>query len=337
MSTAPSARKIFIGASAGGVHAILQIAAALPADFPAPIFFVQHIGTHRSHLDELISLRGPNAGVMASDGELARAGRIYIAPPDRHMLMEGDRIRLFHGPKEHHSRPAIDPLFRSAALHCGAEAVGVVLTGMLDDGAAGLRAIKDCGGLAVVQDPDDAREPSMPLSALAAVDPDHVVPLAHMPGLLHGLALQPVTSERRAPPEPLRREQAVAMGVDAMENLKMLGTPSTFTCPDCGGVLFDVSSRGLVRYRCHTGHAFSLRTLAHTLEQLTDAALWTSLRTMQEKESVLRRLAVAQRAAGVAADAEREADELAAVCEALRKLTERTPTANSYDDGPGAQ
>ena len=334
MSAALDRRKIFIGASAGGVHAILELAAALPSDFPVPIFFVQHIGSHRSQLDMLISMRGPNIGVSPVDGEQVRPGRIYVAPPDRHMVVEGEQIRLLHGPKEHHARPAIDPLFRSAALSCGPSAVGVVLTGLLDDGAAGLRAIKDCGGLAVVQHPSDAREPSMPLSALSAVDADHVVTLAELAGLLHSLATEEAVFQKRQPPESLLLEQAVARGDRAMENLKQMGTPSTFTCPDCGGVLFEVSDRTLVRYRCHTGHAFSLRTLAHTQEQLTDAALWTSLRTLQEKESVLRRLAAAQLSTGGSADALREADALAQVCEALRKLTERAPTASSYDDGP---
>ncbi|MBT2322324.1 chemotaxis protein CheB [Variovorax paradoxus] len=175
---------IVIGASVGGVNAMLGLAAALPPDFPAPILFVQHIGAHPSRLPELVSAQGPNPAVAPQDGEVPAAGTIYIAPPDHHMLLEDGAIRLSRGPKEHHARPAIDPLFRSAALCCGRRAVGVILTGALDDGTAGLRAIKQCGGIAVVQDPQDAIEPSMPLSALACVDPDFVVPLAGMAQLL---------------------------------------------------------------------------------------------------------------------------------------------------------
>ena len=169
---------IVMGASAGGVKAILDLAATLPRDFPAPILFVQHIGAHHSELYKLVSARGPNPALNASDGEVPRPGIIYIAPPDQHMLLDGHAIRLSSSPKEHHARPAIDPLFRSAALQYGSRVIGVVLTGMLDDGSAGLRAIKDCGGTAVVQDPADAEAPSMPKSALACVEADHVVPLA---------------------------------------------------------------------------------------------------------------------------------------------------------------
>ena len=183
---------IVMGASAGGVSAILDLAAMLPCDFPAPILFVQHIGAHRSELWKLMSTRGPNVAVVASDGDVPRPGTIHIAPPDQHMLLDGHVIRLSRGPKEHHARPAIDPLFRSAALDYGPRAIGVVLTGMLDDGSAGLRAIKDCGGTAVVQDPADAQAPSMPRSALACVEADHVVPLAALGPLLYELASRPV-------------------------------------------------------------------------------------------------------------------------------------------------
>lgn len=179
---------IVMGASAGGVKAIFALAATLPRDFPAPILFVQHIGAHRSELSRLVSARGPNPAVTAADGDVPRPGTIYIAPPDQHMVLDGHVILLSRGPKENHARPAIDPLFRSAALSCGPRAIGVVLTGMLDDGSAGLRAIKDCGGTAVVQDPVDADVPDMPKNALACVEADHVVPLSALGPLLYELA-----------------------------------------------------------------------------------------------------------------------------------------------------
>jgi two-component system chemotaxis response regulator CheB len=179
---------IVMGASAGGVSAILELAEALPRDFPVPILFVLHIGAHRSELGKLVSARGPNLAVHACDGDLPRPGTIYIAPSDQHMVLDGPVIRLSRGPKENYARPAIDPLFRSVALEYGLRAIGVVLTGMLDDGSAGLRAIKDCGGTAVVQDPADAQAPSMPQSALACVEADHVVPLAAIGALLYELA-----------------------------------------------------------------------------------------------------------------------------------------------------
>jgi len=326
-------QSIFIGASAGGVYAMLDLVPALPSGFPAPIFFVQHIGAHRSHLASLLDGRGPNRAVEAREGDVPAPGTIYIAPPDHHMLLQGGVVRLTRGPKEHHARPAIDPLFRSAALDCGPRAVGVVLTGMLDDGSAGLRAIKDCGGIAVVQDPAEAHEPSMPQSAMAAVEVDHVVPLQGMGQLLFELA-QPRTGLPAAEaPATLRREYAVALGERAVENLKAIGKPSLFSCPDCGGVLFELNDKRLVRYRCHTGHAFSMRSLAATQEQVTDSALWTSLRTLQEKEAILRRLAEVQKAEGIgSAEASlREADELAAASAALRRLTLKAPSAANFD------
>jgi two-component system chemotaxis response regulator CheB len=231
---------IVMGASAGGVKAIFELASALPRDFPAPILFVQHIGAHRSELSALVSARGPNPAVNAPDGEGPRPGTIHIAPPDRHMLLDGGVIRLSRGPKEHHARPAIDPLFRSAALQYGPRAIGVVLTGMLDDGSAGLRAIKDCGGTAVVQDPADADAPSMPQSALACVEADHVVPLAALGALLYSLARRPAVAGTAAgllePPATLRQEHAVSHADNAMPTLKAIARASLpAPTADCGG------------------------------------------------------------------------------------------------------
>jgi two-component system, chemotaxis family, protein-glutamate methylesterase/glutaminase len=328
---------IVIGASAGGVNAILELALTLPRNFPAPILFVQHIGAHTSALSNLVSASGTNRAITACDGDVPRAGTIHIAPPDHHMLLDGSVIRLSRGPKEHHTRPAIDPLFRSAALECGPRAIGVILTGMLDDGSAGLRAIKECGGMAVVQDPADAHAPSMPRCALASVEADHVVPLASMGSLLYRLA-----RKRLAPskvfhtPAALEREHQISSGACVVQDLQDIASPSTFSCPDCGGVLFEFNDKRLVRYRCHTGHAFSLRSLACTQDEVTHAALCSSLRALREKESILRRLAQVQgpQTSEPAQAALREADELAEVCTVLRKLTEKVAPAQRIDATP---
>jgi len=335
MNPSSSLPLIVIGASAGGVNAILELAPALPRNFPAPILFVQHIGAHPSELWKLLNARGPNTALNASDGDVPRPGMIHIAPSDHHMLLQDQVIRLSRGPKEHHARPAIDPLFRSVALECGPRAIGVVLTGMLDDGSAGLRAIKDCGGTAVVQDPNDAHAPSMPQSALDCVEADHVVPLSALGPLLYELASRPAAPAplvRQEAPVALRREQEVSKGKNAVENLLAIGKPSFYTCPDCGGVLFEMNEQRPTRYRCHTGNAFSLRTLAYTQEEVSDAALWTSLRVLQEKESILRRLAQSPDAGlpGSAQDALREADELTQLCEAIRRLTKNAPSPDSF-------
>ena len=189
---------VVIGASAGGVGTLLELAEGLPPGFPAPICIVQHVGTHVSLLPELLSARGRHPAVHAQDRQLLTPGVIHVAPPDHHLLVEGNKLRLLRGPRENHARPAIDPLFRSAALEWGARVIGVVLTGMLDDGTAGLKAVKERGGIAVVEDPRTAYEPSMPRSALENVQVDHCVPVGEMGALLGqlvGLSPQPAVVE----------------------------------------------------------------------------------------------------------------------------------------------
>lgn len=193
---------VVIGASTGGVDALLAIASALPADFPAPICIVQHVGRHDSMLPQLLSRRGPLPAAHARVGDLLRPGRIYVAPPDHHLIVQGQTLTLTHGARENHSRPAVDPLFRSAAAAWGAGAIGVVLTGFLADGTDGLMAIERCGGTTVVEDPASAFEPSMPLHALAAVAIDHCVALAGIAPLLVRLVRQPV-----GPAAPVRETQ----------------------------------------------------------------------------------------------------------------------------------
>lgn len=198
-------RLVVIGASTGGVSALLELARGLPRFFPAPVCIVQHVGSHPSLLPELLRLRGPNHAMHAEHGQRMNTGTLHVAPPDHHMLVEGDRLLLVRGPKENHARPAIDPLFRSAALQHGARVIGVVLTGQMDDGTAGLKAISQCGGTAIVQDPEDAVEPQMPRSALAQVAVDHCVPLAQMAELLVRLVGEPEpppAAGRRPPARP---------------------------------------------------------------------------------------------------------------------------------------
>ena len=323
-------RIIVMGASSGGVEALLRLAPQLPSDLAAPIVLVLHIGAHRSFLPELLNVHGPLRAVFARSGAVPVNGTIHVAPPDQHVLLEGGALRLTRGPKEHHARPAIDPLFRSAALDVGARAIGVVLTGLLDDGSAGLQAIKACGGTAVVQDPLDAAETSMPRSAIACGPVDHVVALDALASLLSDLSQavappHPVQANVQAP-EWLRTEHAITIGRGHMQALATIGTPSGFTCPDCGGAMFEVKQGRPMRFLCHTGHAFSLRSLALTQENIADHALWSGLRALQEKEALLRRLA--KQHGDDAADTPAvmaEADELAAFIDQLRSAVGLAP------------
>lgn len=316
-----SSRLLVIGASAGGVDALLRIASGLSSNLAAPIVLVLHIGAHPSQMPELLTARGPNRAVFARTGTVPIAGMIYVAPPDEHVLMEDGVIRLSRGPKEHHARPAINPLFRSAALDRGPRVVGVILTGMLDDGAAGLQAIKACGGIAVVQDPRDAAAPSMPASALKAVEVDHVVKVDAMADLLNKLARPADHGSSDSAPDWLRIEHAISLGQAHMRELATIAAPSAFTCPDCGGALFELKDLRPLRFLCHTGHAFSLRSLASTHEQVTDEALWSGLRALQEKQAILRRLAFEDGDPAMgSADLLAEAERLTAFIDEMRAL-----------------
>jgi two-component system chemotaxis response regulator CheB len=282
---------VVVGASAGGVHALIQISETLPAAFPAPVCIVQHIGGNPSLLPDLLRFRGNNPALHPEDGQALAAGTLYLAPPDRHLLVEGDKVRLTHGPRENHARPAIDPLFRSAALAFGARVIGVVLTGQMDDGSAGLKAIKECGGLAIVQDPASAAEPEMPKSALASVDVDHCVALEEIGPLLTRVVGRPAPAAPPEPPGALVREVAINRGNATMEMLEGVATPSPLTCPECGGGLWEMNETRPPRYRCHTGHAYGALSLGQSQKESTEQSLWATIRGLREREMLLRRMA----------------------------------------------
>jgi two-component system, chemotaxis family, protein-glutamate methylesterase/glutaminase len=333
----PLAKVVVIGASTGGVSALLGICEALPRYFGAAVCVVQHIGNHPSVLPELLRYRGPNPAMHAQEGQQLEPGTVYVAPPDHHMLLDGTTMRLSRGPKENHARPAIDPLFRSAAYTFGAGAIGVVLTGQMDDGTAGLKAIKACGGVAVVQDPATAEVASMPLSALRNVDVDHCVPLDAVAPLLQRLVADGRSHGAVAAPQAVAREVAINRGDIDLENLSAIVEPSPLTCPDCGGGLWEVKDTRPLRYRCNTGHAFSVLSLGAAQEEQAEYAMRSSVRALREREMLLRRFAnlaaaagdEAQRAAGVAqADRLRkEVDQLVAMAEAMSPRSVMDPQA----------
>src|SRR6266436_10126534 len=228
---------IVVGASAGGVKALVTVVRSLPKDLPATIFMVLHIPAEvPSVLPDILSRSGPLVAVHAVDGAAIEYGQIYVAPPDHHLLVERGKMRVVRGPRENRSRPAVDPLFRSAASAYGPRVVGVVLTGALDDGTAGLLAVKRRGGIAIVQDPNEALYPSMPLSALENVEVDYTLPLASIGPLLGRLAHEPAKEEEGYPvSEDMEKETKLAdMDLAIMHNNEQVGTPSAFSCPECG-------------------------------------------------------------------------------------------------------
>jgi two-component system chemotaxis response regulator CheB len=267
--------------------------AGLPADLPAAVFAVLHVNPHcPSVLPAILNRSSALHALHPEDGEKIQAGRVYVAPPDRHLMVQDGRVRLSYGPAENGHRPAIDVLFRTAARAHGARVIGVVLTGSLDDGTAGLAHVKQYGGLAVVQDPEEADYPSMPESALRHVAVDHVLPIAGIGPLLDQLARAPL-------PEPLPPSPEEEMGKSDLEiEDEQKGAPSGLTCPDCSGVLWERADGKLVHFRCRTGHAFSPESLAARQAETLEGALWAAVRSLEENASLARRLERRLRDAG---------------------------------------
>jgi len=293
---------IVIGASAGGVEALTALVRLLPSDLPAALFIVSHLPPYgRTVLPEILQRVGQLPAALAVDGEPIRASKIYVAPPDHHLLLETERVRVTHGPKENRFRPAIDPLFRSAAYVYGPGVIGVVLSGALDDGTAGLWAVKDRGGLALVQDPEEALVSAMPESALAYVQIDYCVPVAALGPLLVRLSAEPLVPETVPPTSPsLAIESHITADERAAEGEVMqLGELSPFTCPECHGTLTRLQEGGLLRFRCHTGHAYMAQSLLTELAESLEATLWNTLRVIEEQILLLRHMAQHAQSSGM--------------------------------------
>ena len=282
---------LVIGASAGGVEALKRIAAGLPRDLAAAVMITMHLrGDFRSALAQIISNAGPPPADFAGDYQRIERGRIYIAPPDHHLLVCRDTLRLGHGPRENNARPAVDPLFRSAAVCCGPHTIGLVLTGYLNDGSSGLNAIKRCGGITVVQDPEDAAFPEMPRNAIRMTNADHVVSLVKIPDLLMRLVQVP-EGEPGPVPQDIRLEADIAIaGHNGTECMEELGNRSVLACPDCHGVLWKIEDGDLTRYRCHTGHAYTEEALESGLREDVGRALGSALRALDDRIQLLREM-----------------------------------------------
>src|SRR5688572_2643975 len=328
---------VVVGASAGGMEALQKLVARLPSDFPGSVFVVWHLAPGaKSMLPQILSKSGPLKAVHPQDGDRIEPGRIYVAPNDHHMLLEKGYIRVTKGPKENRFRPAVDPLFRSAAYVYGPRTIGVVLTGALDDGTAGLWTIKLRGGTAIVQEPEDALIRSMPLSALEHTAADYQRPAAEIGELLGRLVLE------EAGPEPalsgdesekMRREIRIAEGADGLEeNLMRFGELSPFTCPECRGVLTLLREGSVVRFRCHTGHAVSANTLLYQTSEIVEEKLWDGVRALDETVMLLNTLGEQlartgdTRAAEQCFDKAREAHERAQAIREVAKQNEELST-----------
>jgi two-component system chemotaxis response regulator CheB len=292
---------IVIGASAGGVEALREIIKGLPADIPAAVFVVLHLPSDAtSVLPSILERAGQLPAHHPKDREALKPGRIYVAKPDCHLLIKRGYVRLVRGPKENSARPAVDPLFRTAARYYSNRVVGVVLSGTLDDGTSGLIAIKSRGGIAVVQEPDDALYSGMPRSALENTEVDYCLPASDIAALLTRLANEQVEwEEGQTMNDDMEKELDTAeFDLEAIKDNDRPGVPSRYTCPECHGMLFEIDEEGLLRFRCRVGHAYSAETLLSEQSEALEAALWAALRSLEENVALTKRLAHRMRERG---------------------------------------
>jgi two-component system chemotaxis response regulator CheB len=304
---------VTVGASAGGIEALRALVARLPLGLPAAVLVVLHLPrTATSALPAIIERSGEWPARHAVDGERIRPGRIYVAPPDHHLLVIEGRARLSRGPAENGHRPAVDPLFRSAARTNGERTIAVVLSGSRDDGAAGAATVVQLGGEVVVQSPDEALHPSMPRSVLDHVAGARAVPTAELGPVVAGRIEKIVSTDPAAPalPPALTADDLPALETRMADFANttaaaMPGHPSAFACPACHGGLFELPGEPVPRYRCWVGHAWSPESLLDEQTAAFDGALWMALRSLEEKTALARRMDVAARDRGQHATADR--------------------------------
>jgi two-component system, chemotaxis family, protein-glutamate methylesterase/glutaminase len=293
---------IVIGGSSGATAPLKEILGRIPADLPAAVFVVLHIPAHGIGILSTVAGAASRLPVVqAESGMVIENGRIYLPAPDHHLLLRQSHIMLGRGPRENMVRPAIDPLFRSAALQYGPRVIGVVLSGLLSDGAAGLTAIKQCGGVALVQDPADAIANEMPLRALEATTVDLCVPGARIGDVLSDLVREEPGTRLPVPPE-IRLEVEIAAGERVgSDSLAKIADPAPLTCPACGGVLSELRMERSLRFRCQVGHAYTADALAKEQEGRVDEALRVALRIIEERAELVHRMAEDGRQSGRAA------------------------------------
>jgi len=301
---------VVLGASAGGLNALRAVVGALPANLRAALFVCMHIAPDRqSILPKILSECGPLPARHPRDGERLRRDCVYVAPPDNHLLVGEHTVRVIRGPQENRFRPAIDALFRSAARAHGPRVIGVVLTGQLDDGTVGLKAIKDCGGVTVVQDPKEAEFASMPESAMRFTKIDHCVPLAEIPALLMRLIEETPGDAPSEVPAYVEVETKIAeqhMNTqEFLDNVERIGSRTTYACPLCNGSIWEIEDGPPLRFRCHVGHSFTAEYFWAEQSQNLENALWSAIRIMEEKVTFARQFAKRLRESKLAEIAER--------------------------------
>lgn len=284
---------IVVGASAGGMNALIELVAQLKTDMDAAVFIVLHLS--RTSVSDFLVLRlQPHTSLtctIAKDDEAIKKDHIYIAAPNHHLLVKKNKIVLGSWPQENRWRPSIDVLFRSAAAAYSTRTIGIVLTGLLDDGTTGMDAIMRSGGISIVQDPNEAEYPDMPLSVLNTMEVDHCIPLSQMGDTIFNLT-QTEPKEKPAPPDVVIESEIAERVVVDFGNVAALGDKSMYACPDCGGGLWYIKngSGNVNRYRCHIGHSYSEKDLVVKQSEVLESTLWIALRIMEERRNLLKKM-----------------------------------------------
>jgi two-component system, chemotaxis family, protein-glutamate methylesterase/glutaminase len=283
---------IVIGGSAGAIEPLRAIVGGLPADLPAALFVVIHtLPTGPGSLGTILDFSGPLTASLASDGEPIRHGHIAVAPPDRHLTIKPGSMHVIYGPEENRHRPAIDPLFRTAASAYGSRVSAVLLSGMLDDGSAGMQHIHRAHGVTIAQSAADALYPEMPGHATDAGIVDHSVPAGQIAALLDRLAREPAASTTRTDPPDDLESPMLERSDNNAEALDNLGALAALSCPNCGGPLWEIDDPAVLRFRCHVGHAYNLDSLTVALSHMQETVLWAALRALEEKAALADRMA----------------------------------------------
>jgi two-component system chemotaxis response regulator CheB len=291
---------VVIGASAGGLPPLTTIIEGLPADFQACVLVVVHTraGTN-GVLPSILSRVSSLPVTFATDGDMLRRGHVYVARPDFQLIVTPRAVRVLRGPRENGFRPAVDPLFRTAARAFGARVIGIVLSGALDDGTYGLSVIKQGGGTAIAQDPDEADISSMPLSAIRHVDVDYVLRAGNIAPLLVQLTSEEAAGGQAMAQRKELEPQLPAEATEVASMREMYGEPSALTCPECGGALWEIEDGRVVRYQCHTGHQFAPDSLQSEQRDGVDVALWNAVRVLEEHAELKMRMARRARDGGL--------------------------------------
>ncbi|HXR84750.1 MAG TPA: chemotaxis protein CheB [Hanamia sp.] len=283
---------VVIGTSAGGFFALAELVSQLDDEMDAAFFVVMHLSKKGigSYLVNQMQEYTPLFCQEAEDNMPIRKGNIYFSQPNKHLIIKDKIVKLGCGPAENRWRPAIDVMFRSAAAAYDGHTIGIILTGMLDDGAAGMVAIKRCGGTCIVQDPNEAEYPDMPLSVLEEIDVDYCIPLSKMGGTILKIITAKEPAKTKIPADIIKEVKISEEGIGSIDDLQALGACTYYCCPDCGGVLFELKNDSHLRYRCHIGHTFSVNDLLSKQNKSIESSMWVTLRAMEERKKLLSQL-----------------------------------------------